>query len=199
MIFGKGDLRDYWRSISTDGDLLGPSPSYTLIRDPVLRICHRMMAHSIAGRIQAPKKVTVTNLFYLRRMDVGSINIPYLLARYLRRLAAGRKNGALISGGQFVARLAKHFGLLTEERLQGLTVTAPALPIIDMGKLVRLHICEEIDDTWAWVALGPERQPDAVAGAPGAAEDAPIVDEGDHVVLALVQAPQPPPAANTMP
>ncbi|GJS42600.1 hypothetical protein Tco_0567643 [Tanacetum coccineum] len=35
--------------------LLGPPPSYTLIRDLVLRLCHRMMAHSIAGRSQAPK------------------------------------------------------------------------------------------------------------------------------------------------
>ncbi|GKF08965.1 hypothetical protein Tco_0043189, partial [Tanacetum coccineum] len=52
----KGDLRDYWRSISTKGDFLGPPPSYTLIRDLVLRLCHRMMAHNIAGRSQAPKK-----------------------------------------------------------------------------------------------------------------------------------------------
>nr|GEW40555.1 hypothetical protein [Tanacetum cinerariifolium] len=76
-----------------DKDLLGPPPSYTLIRDPVLRLCHRMMAHSIAGR----------------------------------------KSMALILGGQFIARLAEQFGLLTEERLQGLTVTVPALLIIDMA------------------------------------------------------------------
>ncbi|GJS01551.1 hypothetical protein Tco_0318059 [Tanacetum coccineum] len=42
--------------ISTDGDFLGPPPSYTLISDPVLRLCHRMMAHNIARRSQAPKK-----------------------------------------------------------------------------------------------------------------------------------------------
>ncbi|GJZ99721.1 hypothetical protein Tco_0672272 [Tanacetum coccineum] len=121
MILEKGDLHDYWRDISTDGDFLGPPPSYTLIRDPVPRLCHRMMAHSIVGRSQAPEKVTVTDLFYLRGLDVGSVNIPYLLARYLRRFATGRKSGALISGGQFVARLAEHFRLLTEERLRGLT------------------------------------------------------------------------------
>ncbi|GJZ03114.1 hypothetical protein Tco_0521075 [Tanacetum coccineum] len=204
MIPGKGDLHDYWRGISTDGDFLGPPPSYTLIRDPVLRLCHRMMAHSIAGRSQAPEKVTVTDLFYLRGLDVGSVNIPYLLARYLRRFAAGRKSGAHISGGQFVARLAEHFGLLTAEILGGLTVIAPELPIIDMGELVRLQICMEVDDTWAWVAMGPERQPDAAAGALAVAEDAPAVDEGDQAVSAPVQAPQQPPppppaAARTMP
>ncbi|GKD75627.1 hypothetical protein Tco_1333909 [Tanacetum coccineum] len=45
------------------------------------------------------------------------VNVLYLLARYLRLFASGRKQGAMISGGQFVARLAEHFGLLTKERL----------------------------------------------------------------------------------
>nr|GEY72207.1 hypothetical protein [Tanacetum cinerariifolium] len=38
----------------------------------------RMMAHSIAGRSQALEKVTVTDLFYLRGLDVESVNIYYL-------------------------------------------------------------------------------------------------------------------------
>ncbi|GJZ88973.1 hypothetical protein Tco_0660755 [Tanacetum coccineum] len=138
----------------------------------MLRLCHRMMAHNIAGRSQAPKKVTVTDLFYLRGLDVGSINIPYLLARYLRRDTSG------------------------------LTVIAPTLLVIDMAALVRLQICVEINDTWAWVALGPERQLDAVAGTPEVVKDAPIDDKGGQAVLAPVQASQPPPppvAARTMP
>ncbi|GKE50101.1 hypothetical protein Tco_1481359 [Tanacetum coccineum] len=124
---------------------LGTSPSYALIRDPVLRLCHRMIAHSIAGRSQAPEKVTVTDLFYLRGLGVRSVNIPYLLARYLRRFTAGSKSEAHISGGQLVARLAKHCGLLTAEILRGLTVISLELPIIDMGELVRLQICMEVD------------------------------------------------------
>ncbi|GJS50086.1 hypothetical protein Tco_0600207 [Tanacetum coccineum] len=132
-------------------------------------------------------------------LDVGSVNIPYLLARYLRRFVAGRKSGAHISGGQFVARLAEHFGLLTAKILGGLTVIAPELPIIDMGELVRLQIYMEVDDTWAWVAMGPERQPDAATGAPRVAQDAPIVDEGGQDDPAPIHAPPPPTAARTMP
>ncbi|GJY10545.1 hypothetical protein Tco_0378730 [Tanacetum coccineum] len=120
--------------------------------------------------------------------------------KLLEVFVLGRKSGALISGEQFVARLTKHFGLLTEERLGGLTDIAPALPVIDMDELVRLQICIKIDDTWDWVALGPERQPDVAAGAPGVAQDASVVDEGDQAVSVPVQAPQPPPAAaRTMP
>ncbi|GKC41319.1 hypothetical protein Tco_1059041 [Tanacetum coccineum] len=178
----KGDLRDYRMGISSVGDFLGTTPSYTLIRDPILRLCHRLITCSIVGRSQTPKKVTVTDLFYLRGLDVGSVNVPYLLVRYLR--------------------LADHFGLLTAEILGRLTVIAPELPVIDMAELVRLHICVEIDDTWAWVAMGLERQPDAVAGAPAEAEDAPIIDEGGQADSAPAQAPQqpPPPApARTIP
>ncbi|GJS52978.1 hypothetical protein Tco_0626340 [Tanacetum coccineum] len=39
----------------------------------------------------------------------------------------------------------------------------------------------KIDDTWAWVAPRPERQLDAAAGAPGAAEDAFAVDKEEDV------------------
>ncbi|GJW55647.1 hypothetical protein Tco_0099732 [Tanacetum coccineum] len=166
----KGDLRDYWIGISSARDFLGTSPS-------------------IAGRSQAPEKVTVTDLFYLRGMDVGSVNVPYLLARYLRLFDAWRKSVAHIFGGQFVARLAEHFGLLTAEILRGLTVIAPELPIINMTELVRLQICAHFDDTWPWVAMRLERQPGVVADAPADAEDTPIVDEDDQAILAPVHAP----------
>ncbi|GJZ36188.1 hypothetical protein Tco_0582005 [Tanacetum coccineum] len=101
----KGDLSAYWRGISFEGEFLGTAPSYTAIRDLMLRLCHRKF---------------------------GSSTSFYLLAR-----------------------------LLTEERLKGLTVMVQDLPVIDMAKLVWLQIYEELDDTWAWVSSGQERQPDA--------------------------------------
>nr|GEV51175.1 hypothetical protein [Tanacetum cinerariifolium] len=52
-----------------------------------------------------------------------------------------------------------------------------------------------LDDTWAWVAPGPERQQVVAAGAPEVPEGAPVVDEGVLAVSAPVQAPQPPPAS----
>ncbi|GJW68378.1 hypothetical protein Tco_0122802, partial [Tanacetum coccineum] len=55
--------------------------------------------------------------------------------RYLRRFAAGRNSGAHISSGLFVARLAEHFRLLTDEILKGLTVISPELQMIDMAEL----------------------------------------------------------------
>ncbi|GJY79600.1 hypothetical protein Tco_0485401 [Tanacetum coccineum] len=56
LIPDKGDLRDYWVEISSDRDFPGPAPSYIFIRDPVRRLCHRMISCSISDRGQAPKK-----------------------------------------------------------------------------------------------------------------------------------------------
>nr|GEV23034.1 hypothetical protein [Tanacetum cinerariifolium] len=109
------------------------------VRDPMLRLHHMIIACSIAGRSEALKKVTMTDLFYLRGMDVGSVNVPYLLAR--------------------------------------------------------LWICEELDDTWAWVASRSARQPDAVAGAPEVARDVLVGDEGALADPSSMQVPQPPHAA----
>nr|GEV25662.1 hypothetical protein [Tanacetum cinerariifolium] len=96
------------------------------------------------------------------------------------RSQAPEKRG-MISGGQFIARLAKHFGLLTEERLQGLTMIVRDLPVIDMAELARRQIYEELVDTWAWVSPGLERHPDVTAGAPMDAGGALDVDEEEEV------------------
>ncbi|GKB19593.1 hypothetical protein Tco_0853516 [Tanacetum coccineum] len=157
------DLRDYWIGISSAGDFLGTAPSYTVIKDPILRLCHRLIACSIAKRSRALEKVTLANLFYLRGMHIGSDNVPYLLARYLRLFATRRKSRAHISGGQFVARLAEHFGLLTADILVRLTVIVLELPVIDMAELVRLQICVKLDDTWAWALQQPPPPPLAAA------------------------------------
>ncbi|GJT56172.1 hypothetical protein Tco_0991226 [Tanacetum coccineum] len=115
----------------------------------------------------------------------------------LERIYSGARR--YLSSKQFILAL----GLHTEEEMESLsfawywsekilrelTVIAPELPIIDMAKLVRLQIYVQLDDTWVWVAMGPERQPDATASALIVVEDAPAIDEGDQAVPAPVQAP----------
>ncbi|GJT60920.1 hypothetical protein Tco_1004453 [Tanacetum coccineum] len=75
------------------------------------------------------------------------------------------KSGAMIFGGQYVACLAENFGLLTEERLQALTVIA-------------------------WVPVGPARQE---GDAGGVAEEAPVELGGGDEDEEMPQAMPPPP------
>ncbi|GKA84437.1 hypothetical protein Tco_0806032 [Tanacetum coccineum] len=118
----------------------------------------RLISYSISGRGQTPEKVTSTDLFYLRSMDQGTANVPYLLAQYLFRHADGRKSKVTMYGGHFIGRRAEHFGLVSEEGLMGL---------------------------YAWVAPEPKTLQVAVAGAPEVIEGAPDVDEGAQAIPAL--------------
>ncbi|GJS74406.1 hypothetical protein Tco_0707247 [Tanacetum coccineum] len=115
MITSKADLRGYWDEISSSRDFLTTVPFYTHIRDPLRRLCHHLIAFTIARR-----------------------------AQYLFRYAEGSKQGARMSKGHFITRLAEHFGLITEESIRGLTVVVHDLTMIDMDELVRLHICERV-------------------------------------------------------
>ncbi|GJV46099.1 hypothetical protein Tco_1430635 [Tanacetum coccineum] len=201
VIPDKGDLSDYWIEISSDRDFLRVAPSYTYIKDLVRRLCYRLISCSISGRGQAPEKVTSTDLFYLRSIDRGAANVLYLLAQYLFRNAEGRKSGARLSGGHFIGRLAHHFGLVSDDGLRGLSVVTRELTLIDMGELVKINICMEVGDDWAWVAQGAKRQPVVAAAAIGCAEDVLDVYEGAQAVPAPIDAPPPlPPATGrTMP
>ncbi|GJY90544.1 hypothetical protein Tco_0505740 [Tanacetum coccineum] len=75
--------------------------------------------------------------------------------------------------------------------------------ISDKLELVDLKLCKSfvISHFKAWdQAPGLERQPDAAAGAPRAAKDAPAVDECSQADPTPMQVPQPqPPAPRTMP
>ncbi|GJT64389.1 hypothetical protein Tco_1015869 [Tanacetum coccineum] len=93
------------------------------------------------GRGWAPEKVTGIDLFYLRSIDRGTINVPHLLTQYLFRHAKGRKSEARLSGGHFIRRLAMHFELVSDDGLRGLQVVTRELPLIDLHELGRLHIC----------------------------------------------------------
>ncbi|GJT23233.1 hypothetical protein Tco_0893170 [Tanacetum coccineum] len=162
------------------------------------RLCHRMIAYSISGRGQAPKKVTGIDLFYLRNMDRGTANVPQLLAQYLFRHAEGRKSGVRLSGGHFIGRLAMHFGLVSDEGLRGLQVVTRELPLIDLHELGRLHICMRYGDTWAWVAQGSERQQAVAAGASEADEAGQAAKEVAREIPGPAQAPPPAPQPRTM-
>ncbi|GKD90197.1 hypothetical protein Tco_1365704, partial [Tanacetum coccineum] len=90
VIASKAELRDYSTRVSSSSDFLIFVPSYTQIREPLRRLCHRLIVFTIASKGQVPEKVTTTDLFFLRSMDEGMpMNIPYLLAQYLFRFFKG--------------------------------------------------------------------------------------------------------------
>nr|GEZ26028.1 hypothetical protein [Tanacetum cinerariifolium] len=106
--------------------------------------------------------------------------------------AQGQSAKHRMSQRQFILTLRLHkaeemktagFGLYWAESAREISdkgdlMIVQDLLMIDMAELVRPHICEELDDTWAWVSPRPKRQPDASVGGLEVAEGAHDVDEG---------------------
>ncbi|GKC38106.1 hypothetical protein Tco_1050490, partial [Tanacetum coccineum] len=133
----KADLSGYSSMITSNGNFLEIVPSYTFIRDPLRRLCHRLIMGT-------------------------AVNVPYLLAQYMFRHAEGRKRGSRMSGSYFVRRLAKHFVLVTEEGLQGLIVVVGELRVIDMDELAD----QETPKEGVQADPKPVQAPQAFAAAP---------------------------------
>ncbi|GJQ89444.1 hypothetical protein Tco_0000583 [Tanacetum coccineum] len=58
----------------TETDFLRGAPSYTYIRDPVWRLCHRLISYSISVRGHAPEKATLRRemvALVIRRSFIG--------------------------------------------------------------------------------------------------------------------------------
>ncbi|GKB94234.1 hypothetical protein Tco_0980371 [Tanacetum coccineum] len=63
------------------------------IRDPLRRICHLLITHTISGRGQAPEKVTRTDLYFLKSMDQEGTTVV------VRELAPGPERQPIAVAG----------------------------------------------------------------------------------------------------
>ncbi|GJY89472.1 hypothetical protein Tco_0504668 [Tanacetum coccineum] len=71
----KAELVDYWTRISSGGDFMCLTPSYTLIREPLRRLCHKLIAFTVSSKGQESEKVTTTDLLFLRSIDEGMMGV----------------------------------------------------------------------------------------------------------------------------
>ncbi|GJY51503.1 zinc finger, CCHC-type containing protein [Tanacetum coccineum] len=88
--------------------------------DPRVKLAHRCIATTIAGRKESTHRVTEIDLLYLYCIysDEVVCNIPYWLAKYMVMM----REKSLIYGGMFVTRIARSYGLLTNEMMRALSV-----------------------------------------------------------------------------
>ncbi|GJQ90677.1 hypothetical protein Tco_0001816 [Tanacetum coccineum] len=134
-------LMEFWPNIRDGGFNVG-NTKVASIRDPKIKLAHRCIATTIAGRKETTHRVTEIDLYYLYCIYTQEVvcNLPYWLAKYLK----GAREKNLICGGMFVTRIAGSFGLLTNEMMDALSVEP--LPhvfkkklLIAMGVIMELH------------------------------------------------------------
>ncbi|GKC40124.1 zinc finger, CCHC-type containing protein [Tanacetum coccineum] len=150
-------LMEFWPRIGNGMFNVG-NTKVASIRDPRVKLAHRCLATTIAARKETTHRITEIDLYYLYYIYTPKVacNIPYWLAKYFK----GMREKNLIYGRMMVTRIARSFGLLTEEWMSALSVEPqPHMfkkkSLIAMGVVMELHggmcvwprtIAEEEDD-----------------------------------------------------
>ncbi|GJZ16908.1 hypothetical protein Tco_0553031 [Tanacetum coccineum] len=141
-------LMEFWPSIRDGGFNVG-NMKVASIRDPKVKLAYWCIATTISGRKESTNRFTKIDLYYLYCIYTEGVicNIPYWLAKYIRRVR--EKN--LIYGGMFVTRIARSFGLLTNEMRDALSVE-PLPYVFKKKSLIAMRVIIELHN---WVCVWP--------------------------------------------
>ncbi|GJX96401.1 hypothetical protein Tco_0352199 [Tanacetum coccineum] len=143
------NAQEYWLSISREENL-GLSRSHTFtIRNPILRVIHKMITYGLCQRTTGYDKVQKNNLWLLSMFDArhhnGYANVAWLIARWMKRKRDGTQKESQICCGQFISKIARKCRVLTEDVVRSLSApiycrdldTIPLRDLIDYeGKLI---------------------------------------------------------------
>ncbi|GJW25574.1 retrotransposon ORF1 [Tanacetum coccineum] len=119
------NAHEYWLSISRE-DNLGLSRSHTsTIRNPILRVIHKMITYGLCQRMTGYDKIQKNYLWLLSMFDSrhqnGYTNVAWVIARWMKRKGAGTQKESQICCGQFISKLAKKCRVLTEDVVRSLS------------------------------------------------------------------------------
>ncbi|GKC42062.1 hypothetical protein Tco_1059784 [Tanacetum coccineum] len=111
-----------WPTIRDGGFNVG-NTKVASIRDPRVKLAHRCIATTIAGRKETTHRVIEIDIYYLYCIYTPEVacNIPYWLSKYLKAV----KDKNLIYGGMLVTKIARSFRLLTNEFRNALSIEPP--------------------------------------------------------------------------
>ncbi|GJV43345.1 putative ribonuclease H-like domain-containing protein [Tanacetum coccineum] len=131
----------FWPIIGDGGYNVGNTKE-KYIRNPRIKLAHRCITITITGRKETTNRVTEIDLLYIYCIFGEGVvcNIPYWLAKYLKSV----RDKSLIFRGMFVTRIARSFGLLTNEMVSVLNCEPPLhvyrkTSLVKMGVIMELH------------------------------------------------------------
>ncbi|GJR32029.1 hypothetical protein Tco_1108261 [Tanacetum coccineum] len=132
-VYFEGGLRNdenfnaqyYWLSISREENLsLSRSHTFT-IRNPILRVIHKMITYGSCQRRTGYDKLQKNDLWLLSMFDArhqnGYANIAWVIARWMKRKGTGTQKESQIYCGQFISKLAWKCRVLTEDVVRSLS------------------------------------------------------------------------------
>ncbi|GJY15291.1 hypothetical protein Tco_0385713 [Tanacetum coccineum] len=119
------NAQDYWLSISQEENLSLSRSHTSTIRNPILRVIHKMITYGLCQRTTGYDKVQKNDLWLLSMFDArhqnGYANVAWVIARWMKRKGAGTQKESQICCGQFISKLARKCRVLTEDVVRSLS------------------------------------------------------------------------------
>ncbi|GJU48344.1 reverse transcriptase domain-containing protein [Tanacetum coccineum] len=165
-------LMEFWPTIRDSGFNVG-NTRVASIRDPRVKLAHRCIVTTIVRRKETTHRVTEIDLYYLYCIYTPEFvcNISYWFSKYLK----GVRDENLIYGGMFVTRIARSFGLLTNEMRDALSIESPPY-VFKKNSLIMMGVIMELQNRmclWpATLAVEEEEEAEEEAGGEAANKEA---------------------------
>ncbi|GJS61172.1 hypothetical protein Tco_0655956 [Tanacetum coccineum] len=119
------NAQEYWLSISREENLSLSRSQASIIRNPVLRVLHKMTTYGLCQRTTRYGKIQKNDLWLLSMFDArhqnGYANVAWLIARWMKSKGAGTQKESMICYGQFITKLARKESVLSDEVLRSLS------------------------------------------------------------------------------
>ncbi|KAJ9538031.1 hypothetical protein OSB04_030764 [Centaurea solstitialis] len=155
------------------------------------RLYHRMLVNAVNARSSSEEKISTYDLWLLEQLtsDDKYPNAPYIVAMQLMK-GGGYREGSRMAGGQYVTRLARHYGVLTDDAIASMT-SLGEMGLIDMEQLRGMGAAA-VDhlvggDQFTWIPYPQTHEPrrrtrstQETGEASGANEDEQPTDEAGH-------------------
>ncbi|GJY56765.1 hypothetical protein Tco_0455880 [Tanacetum coccineum] len=105
----------YWQQIGTPNRT---NPRTSLIKEPLIRIVHRLLVGSLVHRVGSKERCQNRDLWLISALDEShGINLDWVIAEHLCKHASCFKKNSLICGGHYVTEIAKLLGYLVDEEV----------------------------------------------------------------------------------
>ncbi|GJS77537.1 hypothetical protein Tco_0727418 [Tanacetum coccineum] len=115
----------YWLNIRSEKTLTLSRSSAKTIRKPMLKVLQKMITYGLCQRTTSYDKVQKNELWLLSMFEANHqnryANVTWFIAKSMKKKGVGTKRESLICCGQFVKRITKRLGILSDEVLNGLS------------------------------------------------------------------------------
>ncbi|GJW32937.1 hypothetical protein Tco_0052969 [Tanacetum coccineum] len=119
------NAQEYCLSISREENLSLSRSHASTIRNPFLRVMHKMITYGLCQRTTGYDEIQNNDLWLLSMFDAryqnGYANVAWLIVRWIKRKGAGTQKESQICYGHFITKLAKKLRVLSDEVLRSLS------------------------------------------------------------------------------